>query len=395
MFNFDVPLLYRKICDDMADAQLENGLIPDIAPEYTVFSGGFRDSPEWGSACAVNPWLLYERYGDLRLLSAYYSGMSRYADYLGSRARAHIVSHGLGDWYDIGPNPPGESQLTSKGVTATAVYYHDLELLRQAAALIGRDSDVPNWASRAADVRAAFNARFFHPATGQYDRGSQTANALALVLGLVEPERAGDVLATLVRDVRARTNQVTAGDVGFRFLVEALRQGGRSDVLLDMVTRTEGPGYADQLRRGATALTEAWDANPASSQNHCMLGHVEEWFYTGLAGLNPDPAGPGFRKIIIQPAVVGNIAWVRAAYDSASGRIESGWSRAGDRVTFEVSVPPNTSATIHIPTSVPGQAKEGDGPAEQARSVRPRTMSPRSAVYELGSGRYRFTAPPP
>jgi alpha-L-rhamnosidase len=301
MFNFDVPLLYRKICEDMADAQLESGLVPDIAPEYTVFGSGFRDSPEWGSACAVNPWLLYERYGDLGALAASYGVASRYAEYLGSQAKGHILSHGLGDWYDIGPRPPGESQLTSKGVTATAIYYRDLEILRRTATLLGRRAEADNWAAQAADVRRAFNDRFFKPATAGYDRGSQTANAMPLVLDLVPSDRVQDVLANLVRNVRERTNQVTAGDVGFRFLVEALRQGGRSDVLFDMVTRVDGPGYADQLRKGATTLTEAWDANPASSQNHCMLGHVEEWFYTGLAGINPDPSAAGFRKVIIAP----------------------------------------------------------------------------------------------
>jgi hypothetical protein len=390
MFNYDVPLLYRKICEDMADSQWDNGLIPDIAPEYVVFSGGFRDSPEWGSACTINPWLLYQRYGDLRPLTAHYDAVSRYVGYLGSQAKDHIVAHGLGDWYDIGPKPPGESQLTSKGVTATAIYFHDIQILRQTAELLGRETEAHKWAALADEVKAAFNGRFFNAAAGHYDRGSQTANAMPLVLGLVEPAHAGSVFEDLVRDVHARGNQVTAGDVGFRFVVEALRLNGRSGVLFDLITRPKGPGYLDQLRKGATTLTEAWDANPASSQNHCMLGHAEEWFYTGLGGINPDPAGPGFRKFIIKPQMVGNLSWVRASYDSISGTIRSSLRRTDRETILEISVPPNTTATVYIPAAGAGIA-EGSKPVQHVESLVIKSAESKRFGCEVGSGNYRFS----
>jgi hypothetical protein len=391
-YNYDAALLYSKICDDMAAAQLANGLVPDIAPEYTVFSGGFRDSPEWGSASIINPWLLYQSYGDARPLSESYDTAAHYLEYLRNRASRHILSHGLGDWYDIGPNPPGESQLTSKGVTATAICFHGVQILRQAAELLGRGEDARQWAGLATAIGDAFNAKFYNPATGQYDRGSQTAAAMPLVLGLAGAERAPRVLEALVQDVRSRGNQVTAGDVGFRFLVEALRAGGHSDLLFDLVTRAEGPGYVDQLRKGATTLTEAWDANPASSQNHCMLGHVAEWFYSGLAGINPDPSGPGFRKIIVQPQVVSGLTWVRASYDSMSGPIRSAWRKDGNQVELEFSIPPNTSATVHIPTTEPDAVTEGGRPAEQVPGIRRIAELGKAVVFELGSGRYAFRA---
>ena len=393
MFNYDAALLYAKICDDMADSQLPNGLVPDIAPEYTVFSGGFRDSPEWGSACAVNPWLVYQRYGDSRPLAAHYDTAVRYVDYLGSLARGHLLSHGLGDWYDIGPKPPGESQLTSKGITATAIYYQDVDILRQAAKLLGKEDDAAKWTALGEKIRHAFNEKFFDAAAGQYDRGSQTANAMPLVLGMAEPGRAAVVFEKLVQDVRSRGNQVTAGDVGFRYLVEALRTGGRSDVLFDLVTRADGPGYVDQLRKGATSLTEAWDANPTSSQNHCMLGHVEEWFYSGLGGINPDPSGPGFRKMVIAPQVVDDLDWVRTSYEPVSGPIQSSWRKSGGTISFELSIPPNTSATVHIPATEQSAVQEGGKPVGQSSTIQFKGMRSGAAVYEVGSGRYVFSAP--
>ena len=117
MYNFDLATFYEKIAADMADAQTSDGLIPDIAPEYVVFEGGFRDSPEWGSAIILDPWLVYQTYGDTQIIAAHYGAMKRYAAYLSGKAANNIIAYGLGDWYDIGPGEPGESKLTSLGVT--------------------------------------------------------------------------------------------------------------------------------------------------------------------------------------------------------------------------------------------------------------------------------------
>jgi len=392
MFNYRTPTFYAKVSQDMRESQLENGLVPDIAPEFTVFGGGFRDSPEWGSAVAFNPWQVQQFYGDSSLLERHYDVMSRYAQYLGSKATNHIVAHGLGDWYDIGPRDPGPSQLTSFGLTATAIYYGDLVIVADTARHLGKMEDAARYEKLAAEVRTAFNARFFHRDTGQYDTGSQTAQAMPLVLGLVAQDQQASVLETLVRSIRTNGNRVTAGDVGFMYVVRALTDADRSDVLYDMVTQTDGPGYADQLRKGATTLTEAWDANPGSSHNHCMLGHAEEWFYTGLAGIRPDPSAPGFKKFLIKPAIVGDLTWVKAHHDSPYGRIVSAWEISGNRLTLDVTVPPNTTAAIHVPTSDPATVREGGKMAMNVRGLKFLRLENGSAVFEAGSGQYRFSS---
>ena len=151
----------------MRDAQQPDGLVPDIAPEYTVFSGGFRDSPEWGSAVVINAWLRYERYGDLRALAEQYETMRQYVTYLGSRASHDLLTHGLGDWYDIGPKPPGRIAIDQQGVTATAIYYYDLILLQRAAELLDKQQEARAWATQAEAVRGAFNKAYFNAALGQ------------------------------------------------------------------------------------------------------------------------------------------------------------------------------------------------------------------------------------
>ncbi|MDR1290548.1 MAG: family 78 glycoside hydrolase catalytic domain, partial [Planctomycetaceae bacterium] len=104
MSRFDVQNLYRKICRDTTESQLDNGLVPDIAPEYTRFKGGFFESPEWGSSAVLIPYILSQVYGDREIVARQRETMKRYIDYLAStRNDQGLVKAGLGDWYDWTP----------------------------------------------------------------------------------------------------------------------------------------------------------------------------------------------------------------------------------------------------------------------------------------------------
>jgi hypothetical protein len=326
------------------------------------------------------------------VLGANYDVMRRYVAYLGSKSDGHLLNHGLGDWYDLGPNPPGYSQLTPIMLTATAFYYHDVAILAQIAGLLGKNEDAEKYRALSVEICKAFNDAMYDKADGSYATGSQCANAIPLVFGMVPAEDRPRVLAALVKDVRDRGNSLTAGDVGYRFLLRALGDAGRSDVIFDMNSRSDRPGYGYILDKGATALTEAWDARDTSSHNHFMLGHLMEWFYSDLAGIRPDPAGPGFKKFIIKPSMVGDVTGAKAGFRSIHGWIECGWTRADGSSTLAVTIPPNTTATVYVPATEPGEVMEGARPANRATGVRFLRANEGYAVFEVESGHYEFTA---
>jgi alpha-L-rhamnosidase len=344
MMNWDVHGLYEKIENDIADAQHPDGLIPDIAPEYTPFQGGFVDSPEWGSAGIIAAWYAYLYYGDRSILANHYQTMKRYLDYLAAKSHAGIIGYGLGDWYDVGPRPPGPAQLTSTALTCTATYYQDLIILQNTAELLGQTEDARQYEATAQTVRTAFNTKFLHESTSQYELGSQTANAMPLAVGLVPDDRRAAVLQNLIHSVEENHHHVTAGDVGFSYVVKALTDAGACETLYGMATQADGPGYVDQLRKGATTLTEAWDALPSSSQNHLMLGHIEAWFYRGLGGIQADE--PGFKHFFLRPEFPAELEWVRTWHQSPYGRIVSEWKRQGPKITVTCEVPNGSSATL-------------------------------------------------
>jgi len=391
-YNWNLSSLYAKMSNDMADSQQPDGLIPSIAPEFPVFSEGFRDSPEWGSAVILDPWVAYQFSGDAAPLRDHYSSMQRYVAYLRSKAQDHLLYYGLGDWYDIGPGEPGVSKLTTEGVTASAIYFQDLTTLARIAVLTGHAGDATGYTNEAEAVKAAFNRKFFDATSGVYDHGSQTAQAMPLVLGLVPEGHEATVLANLIAAIRVTNNHVTAGDVGFHYLVRALTDSGRSDVLFDMVSRTDPPSYGAQVAAGVTSLTEAWDANPADSQDHLMLGHIEEWFYRGLAGIDFDRSrGPG-EEIRIAPVIVGNLTSASASFDSSLGRIVSAWRResaGSERLTLDVTIPSGTTAKVVLPAGYSAVISlDGHLLAADRRVLRDESTSRREVL--LIAGTYHF-----
>jgi hypothetical protein len=390
-YEFDVSRIFRKSMRDMADSQLDSGLIPNIAPEYTRFDGTFRAAAEWGAAFFLVPWQEYQFTGDASLLREYYEPMKRYLAYLGSRAKDHILDEGLGDWYDLGPaDRPGGAQLTPPEITATAFYSHCADVLARIAGLTGHSEDREKYSSLANDVRSAWRQKFHDPATGKCGTDSQCSYALALQFVLAEPPARASALAALVQDIQERGNGVTAGDVGYGPMLNALAEDGRSDVIFDMLMQDDKPGYAYQLRKGETSLTEAWDANPFSSHNHFMLGQVTEWLYGDVAGIRGDPSGPGFKKVIIRPTPVGDLTWAKASYQSIRGKVVSSWRRENGRLTLELSIPANMTATLYLPAKSIENMTESGRPAHESEGVKYLRVEGDRAVFELSSGKFEF-----
>jgi len=390
-YNYDIYNLYNKIIDDMIEGQLPNGLVPDIVPEYVPFEGGFRDSPEWGSASIIIPWYLYQWYGDHSVLRKAYPMMKAYLSYLGTKADQNILSHGLGDWFDLGPKDPGVSQLTPIALTATATYYYDADLLAKIANAIGEKEDEANFRQLASEIKTAFNRKFLDAEKGVYATGSQTSYAMPLYMGLVEEKHKRLVADNLIDSIMASDKALTAGDVGYRYLLRALEEKGASQLIYEMNNRDDVPGYGFQIKNGATALTESWPALKFVSNNHMMLGHLMEWLYSGLAGIKQQENDFGFKKIEIEPEMVDGLDWVKASYESINGKVNVHWSKTKKMHSLTVSIPANTVANIVLPISNVKQIKENGRSISANKHMKYAGMKGDKVILEVGSGDYSFT----
>lgn len=389
-YNYDIYHTYRKQVEDMMAAQTPEGLVPDIAPEYVEFWEWFRDSPEWGSASIQVPWLLYKWYGDTEIIEQSWNMMGRYAEYLRDTSVNHIIDHGLGDWYDLGPERPGIAQLTPRTITGTAIYYSDIKLMSEMAGIIGKPDEQTRYANWAADIKKSFNDTFLDRETGIYSTGSQTAIAMPLVAGLVDDEDKPAVFKTLVESIEKDNKALTAGDVGFHYLVKALQENGGGQLLYEMNARDDVPGYGYQLKKGATALTESWAALKEVSNNHLMLGHIMEWFYGGLGGIDQTSQSVAYKQLKIAPQMVGDIKQARTTFDSPYGKVVSEWKRSDGKVKLHVEVPVNSSALVEIPYAEGQHLLERGKAVNEADGVDGLVAFENKWVLTIGSGSYTF-----
>jgi alpha-L-rhamnosidase len=262
-YEFDLTQLFTKTLNDIAESQLSNGLVPTTAPEYTVFRDGkqtgnergkFGDSPEWGSAFILVPWQQYEFDGDLELFRLHYDAMTNYLAYFSAAARATTSSTTASatgmTW--VRNRPASRSSLPSHSRPRRFIF-KTWQIMSRAAALLGKTDDAKQFSDLAENIRAAFNEKFYNTTNHFYATGSQTANSIPLVMGICEPTNRAAVLDAIVADMRKRGNALTAGDVGYRYLLRALADGGRSDVIFDINNQSDKPGYGCNWKKARPA----------------------------------------------------------------------------------------------------------------------------------------------
>jgi alpha-L-rhamnosidase len=376
--NYDIAAYERTVVRNMADAQTDLGLVPDFVPEYVVYDDGFRDDPNWGDAIILTPWSLYETYGDRRILEDYYPGMQRYFTYLTSKSQGNLLDYGLNDWITPDPTVP-------TGVIATYAYYRSAATMSRVAAVLGKMDDSAGYTALAQQIAGAFNEAYLDPVTHVYAGGHQAADAVALDMNIVPTDLRQTVLDHLIADIRAQGNHVNVGIVTLGALFRSLSNAGRDDVIFDVATQITNPSYGYQIIHGATSLTEEWDGpTKGGSQNHMMLGAIDEWFTAALAGIRQAPDSVGYASLVIKPMIVGDLTHVAGSYRTPNGVVESQWKREPDGwLTITITIPANTRASIYLPTmnTIAGRV----GESIEANRIE------NHAVYEVGAGTFQFS----
>ena len=342
--NYDCRTMIEQTMQNIADAQFPNGALPEIAPNLCVFEGSwappFLESPEWGGAFIALPFLYKEYYGDDKIITRYRPQMKRYVDYLATQDSAYILKQGLGDWYDYGPGRAGFAQNTPMPLVSTAHYYWWNKLMGE---------------PRADSIKAAFIKEFYHPDTHQFGTGSQCANAIALEMGLVPEGDRQAVLQNLIADIHQHGNRLTTGDVGNRYLFNALIHNGQQELLYLMLNHYDVPGYGYQIKIGHTTLTEQWNPEHGASMNHFMMGHLNNLLVPYFLDIQRHG-----EAITIAPHPVGDLTWCHGTLESANGLVSVFWHTDDKTFTLDIDLPAGQSALVMMPNkSQPIPVSEG------------------------------------
>ncbi|BBH70182.1 hypothetical protein ACTI_68670 [Actinoplanes sp. OR16] len=393
--NFDLDAYLRTHERHLAEGQslADTPMRGNVALKTPVYdwgyTGRFGDEINWGNAIILVPGFLRSLYGDVETAARYYPQLVLFADYIArQKAVNHIVDAALADWVSAEP--------VSGKITGTWGYYMMAKDLAALAADLGKPVDAARFSALAADITTAFNTTFWDSARKLYaDNGavSQSAQALALDAGLVPDAERQAVLDNLVAMIYAfHPNgggpHFSGGTIGMAPTVRALSAGGRDDVLWDLIHSDEQPSYGYFMEStvanpgGMTTMGERW--NRGDSKNHMILAQIEEWFHAGLAGICAAAGTIAYRELVIQPKVVGDLTFVKGHYVTPQGTARSEWRRDGNRLRLTVTVPPNTTATVHVPT-LGGRVAS---PPRRARFLR---VEGGYAVFEVPSGTYAFS----
>jgi hypothetical protein len=355
-FRYDTRDWFAKLLRDIRDAQEPSGRVLTVAPSYPAgrFPGAFNWTVEWGAAAVRLPWHQYEWTGDPQVLRDYFDMMRRFTDYLQSEAKDGLAPGGLGDWYDYGHGqPPGPSRFTPTQLSATATWALCARTVAQAAEVLGRTEVARPYRELHARIAADFQRHFRDPATGKLKHlGSpQCANAMALCADVVPASDRPGLVEDMIADLEKRGWQQTAGDVGHVYFIRALAEAGRSDVLHRVYAREGLGSYGGILKKNLTALPETWDAmmDGYQSLNHCMLGHVMEWFYGYVGGIRQQPGSVGWKRVLIAPNP-GPLTRAETQLATPAGRILSRWEVQEGKLRLEVEVPENINATAVLPS---------------------------------------------
>jgi alpha-L-rhamnosidase len=172
------------------------------------------------------------------------------------------------------------------------------------------------------------------------------------------------------------------GFIGTAWISKALSDAGRSDLAYRLLQNHQYPSWVYAIDQGATTIWERLNGytvesgfggnNSMNSFNHYSFGAVGQWLMAYSLGIQRGAAG--FRSFVLQPEPdpTGQMTWARGHYDSPYGRIESEWHVENGKLIYIATVPPNTTATLYLPTT-----RQGAGRSK----------------HTLGSGVHRFEAP--
>jgi alpha-L-rhamnosidase len=388
-WNYDVREFFENWLVEVADAQTADGAFTDVSPHVAAGQG----VAAWADAGIICPWTIYQVYGDERLLARQYPSMVKYIDYLLAHSDKLIrPAKGYGDWLSINADTP-------KDLLATAYFAHDADLMSRIAWILGKSGDSARYAKLFGEIRAAFNKEFVDK-DGRIKGHTQTGYLLALRFDLVDEPVLSHAERDLVDDITDKDDHLSTGFVGVSYLLPTLTRFGELDTAYRLMLQDTFPSWLFPVKMGATTVWERWDGwtpekgfqtPKMNSFNHYSLGSCGQWMFDTIAGIGQDERTPGFKQIVIHPQPGGGLTWAAASYKSAYGEIKSRWDVKDGKFTLHVTIPPNTTATVYVPSSDGSEIKESGHSVEQAEGVTFVRWVGNSGVFEVGSGEYVFT----
>ncbi|MGJ8694706.1 MAG: family 78 glycoside hydrolase catalytic domain [Verrucomicrobiaceae bacterium] len=395
-YHADVAAFFKKWLRELEDSMTPEGYYPSYAP-YPFGHGGAIHATAWSDAGVIVPHAIWKATGDTDFFTKHWPAMTRF---MNARHKNDPKLQGTafgapwGDWLNLDDPTPHE--------------YIDLcyftlisEQMAEMAAAQGLNTEADHYRDWANTLRQNFRKTYLNN-DGTLKLTSQTSYVLALDCGILtdpaERKKTGSILAGLLaKGANEKNTGMTTGFLGTKPLLPMLTATGQHDAAMKLIQSRLYPSWGYEVKNGATTIWERWNSyteeygfggadgtlNAAmNSFSHYAFGAVTGWMMSTLAGIEPD--SPGYSTIKLHPhfpspdaykADPNTISWVKAHHDSPQGRISIHWKKQDDgSLLYEATIPPNTTATLILPTKSPFTNK-----------------TPENQTHQLTSGSHAFT----
>ncbi len=402
MLNFRSGPFYAKWAADWRLSQAEDGDLPHTAPNSQQAGGG----PVWSGFSITMPWMVYVYYGDRSILEKGWPVIQKWLAFIETKMGDGILQpySGIGcnmEWSFLGDwVPPGRKQGKDRVDDHSTLFFnncylvHCLQLASKIGAVLGKAEDAARYAAQAEALAARLHEKFLNPDGATYANGEQTYLAMPLLFNITPDTHRPKIFAALEKDiVETRKGHLNTGMHGNYYMARLLIGERRNDLMTLMHTQDTFPSYGNMLKNGATTILEEWDGD--NSQIHNTMISIGMWFIRGLGGIQADEAYPGFKHFTASPGIESGLGSVAATHVSEYGSIVSAWKREGDALTYDLVVPPNSTATVILPAPALDTVEEGVGPAMNQSGISNTVCENGLFRCDVVSGTYQFKIPVP
>jgi alpha-L-rhamnosidase len=402
-FNMNVHDFFAKWLKDVAADQYPSGSVPHVIPNVIgTATSGPGASTGWADVATIIPWNMYLAYGDKRILEDQYSSMKAWVGYMQSESRNDLWNTGthFGDWlfYSLNDDNQGNSAITNKYLIAQCFYAHSIQLVINAANVLGKTDDVAFYTGLLAKIKLAYLREYVTP-NGLISSDTQTAYVLALEFDMLPENLRAQAAARLAANIRLYNNHLTTGFLGTPYLCHVLSRFGFENVAYRLLMQDTYPSWLYPVKMGATTIWERWDGikpdgtfeTPTmNSYNHYAYGAIGDWMYRTIAGIDTKTEAPGYKEIVIKPTIGGNLENANADYETNYGKLSSHWKLENGMLLLDVEIPANTTATVYIPNG--GNIVAEDGKAIDLQpEIKMAKQETGYSVVNIGSGVYHFS----
>lgn len=357
---------YKKWLKDVEADQTPEGGIAHVVPDIIsgrqesdwLLSQGTHSAAAWADVAVITPWVLYQTFGDKKILEVQYNSMKGWVDFIRTHAKDYIWNYKLqfGDWVALDAEEGSYFGATPNDLTCTAYFAYTTGLFVKICKILEREEEQRFYQDLYDNILHSYQNKFFDE-HGNLKAQTQTAHIVSLYFGLTPEDYKDNVVTGLKKLLEKENGHLVTGFVGTPYFCHALSENGCLKEAYDLLLKEDFPSWLYQIKMGATTIWEHWDgikpdgtmwSPDMNSFNHYAYGAIGEWLYRVCAGIEIDDENPGYKHIIFRPRMGGNFTYVKGVYQSVYGEVKSQWETEGDKVTLTLQIPANTTATLYL-----------------------------------------------